>query len=229
MDYIPIAQTAIWAASRCSRTFSASSRCASSCASPRQSERRPRRRRSIVSKFERSKSEPIQGVPLPQARFLNRRTLHLRTAPARVVVRPGKSATEPRDIDPTDKTRANHIVARVLKLDAEVAARQLTEVLANFEGRHRNLLEIFEARATEMEAARGGPGCLNSESASLSGASAGVRLPCGVAAGRSRPDRACGGQARCGGGECCRTRDSGRSRHGPLAHRRRRTGRPPRI
>ena len=30
---------------------------------------------------------------------------------------------------------------------------------------------------------RGGPGCLNSLSASISGASAGVRLPCGLAAG----------------------------------------------
>ena len=34
---------------------------------------------------------------------------------------------------------------------AGVAAQQLTEVLENFEGRHRNLLEIFEARAAEME------------------------------------------------------------------------------
>ena len=35
----------------------------------------------------------------------------------------------------------------------EAAARQLSEVLENFEGRHRNLLEIFETRAAEMEEA----------------------------------------------------------------------------
>ena len=69
------------------------------------------------------------------------------------MVRPFKPATEPRDLNPTDKTRANHIVGRVLRLEPGVAARQLTEVLENFEGRHRNLLEIFEARAAEMEEA----------------------------------------------------------------------------
>jgi predicted GH43/DUF377 family glycosyl hydrolase len=39
----------------------------------------------------------------------------------------------------------------VLRLDAEASAQQLREVLENFEGRHRNLLETFEARAAEME------------------------------------------------------------------------------
>jgi predicted GH43/DUF377 family glycosyl hydrolase len=88
-----------------------------------------------------------------QSRFLNRQSLYLRPDPARVVVRPFKPATEPRDLNPTDKTRANHIVGRVLQLDAEAAARQLSNVLDNFEGRHRNLLEIFETRAAEMEEA----------------------------------------------------------------------------
>ena len=68
-------------------------------------------------------------------------------------MRPFKPATEPRDLNPTDKTRANHIVGRVLRLEPGAAARQLTEVLENFEGRHRNLLEIFETRAAEMEEA----------------------------------------------------------------------------
>jgi predicted GH43/DUF377 family glycosyl hydrolase len=68
-----------------------------------------------------------------------------------VVVRPFKPATEPRDLNPTDKTRANHIVDRVLALDAKTAALQLAEVLENFQGRHRNLLAIFEARADDME------------------------------------------------------------------------------
>ena len=90
---------------------------------------------------------------MSQPKFLNRQSLYLRPDPARVVVRPFKPATEPRDLNPTDKVRANHIVDRVLRLDAEASAQQLREVLENFEGRHRNLLDIFEARAAEMEGA----------------------------------------------------------------------------
>jgi predicted GH43/DUF377 family glycosyl hydrolase len=90
---------------------------------------------------------------LLQATFLNRQALHLRPDPARVIVRPFKPATEPRDLNPTDKTRANHIVDRVLALDSEAVASQLADVLENFQGRHRNLLETFESRADEMEQA----------------------------------------------------------------------------
>jgi predicted GH43/DUF377 family glycosyl hydrolase len=88
---------------------------------------------------------------LSQATFLNRQALYLRPDPARVVVRPFKPATEPRDFNPTDKTRANHIVDRVMALDPEGAAGHLADVLENFQGRHRNLLDKFEARADDME------------------------------------------------------------------------------
>ena len=88
---------------------------------------------------------------MPQLPVLNRQALHLRPDPTRVIVRPFKPATEPRDLNPTDKTRANHIVERVLGLDSETADRQLADVLENFLGRHRNLLQTFEARAAEME------------------------------------------------------------------------------
>lgn len=54
-------------------------------------------------------------------------------------------------MNPTDRLRANHIVTRVMGLDHEATMGQLAEVLANFDGRHRNLLERFEARADEME------------------------------------------------------------------------------
>ena len=77
---------------------------------------------------------------MSHASFLYRQALYLRPDPARVIVRPFKPATEPRDLNPTDKTRANHIVERVLALDPQVAANQLADVLVNFEGRHRNLL-----------------------------------------------------------------------------------------
>ena len=87
------------------------------------------------------------------ATFINRRALYLRPDPARVIVRPFKPTTEPRDLNPTDKTRANHIVERVLNLDPQAAAGQLADVLENFQGRHRNLLKTFERRADEMEEA----------------------------------------------------------------------------
>ncbi|MBB6093850.1 putative GH43/DUF377 family glycosyl hydrolase [Povalibacter uvarum] len=66
-------------------------------------------------------------------------------------MRPFRPAIEPRDLNATDKTRANHIVDRVLALDAATAELQLADVLQNFQGRHRNLLEAFESRADDME------------------------------------------------------------------------------
>ncbi len=68
-----------------------------------------------------------------------------------MVVRAFKPATEPRDLNPADKTRANHIVSRVLSMTPEDAEHNLAEVLENFDGRHRNLLDTFDARAAEME------------------------------------------------------------------------------
>jgi predicted GH43/DUF377 family glycosyl hydrolase len=88
---------------------------------------------------------------LSQVTFLNRQALHLRPDPARVVVRPFKPAVEPSYFNPTDKIRANHIIDRVMALDPEMVATQLADVLENFQGRHRDLLATFEARADEME------------------------------------------------------------------------------
>jgi predicted GH43/DUF377 family glycosyl hydrolase len=58
----------------------------------------------------------------------------------------------------------------VLRLDAEASAQQLREVLENFEGRHRNLLDIFEARAAEMEDALAPHAQLNKTQRGLIGA-----------------------------------------------------------
>ena len=88
---------------------------------------------------------------LSTSSLLHRQGVYLRPDPARVVVRQFKPATEPRDLNPTDKTRANHIVERVLALDPAAAAAELAEVLENFQGRHRNLLGLFESRAHDME------------------------------------------------------------------------------
>ena len=86
-----------------------------------------------------------------QADLLKRQALELRPDPARVVVRPFKPTIEPRDLNPTDRTRANHIVDRVLALSADAAKSNLADVLAHFESRHRNLVEVFDSRANEME------------------------------------------------------------------------------
>jgi predicted GH43/DUF377 family glycosyl hydrolase len=85
--------------------------------------------------------------------FLTRQALHLRPDSSRVIVRPFKPATEPRDLNSTERSRANNIVERVLSLDDQATATQLSDILENFEGRHRNLLRIFEARADAMEEA----------------------------------------------------------------------------
>ncbi|WP_413990813.1 glycoside hydrolase family 130 protein [Labrys okinawensis] len=86
-----------------------------------------------------------------QSPAFNRQNVYLRPNPARVIVRPFRPATEPRDLSPVDKTRANHIVDRVLALSPEEATLELTEVLGNFQSRHRNLLTLLERRAEEME------------------------------------------------------------------------------
>ncbi len=90
---------------------------------------------------------------MSQTTFLNRQALYLRPDPTRVIVRPFRPTVEPGDLKPTDKTRANHIVDRVMALDPAEAESQLADVLVNFEGRHRNLLAKFETRAVEMERA----------------------------------------------------------------------------
>jgi predicted GH43/DUF377 family glycosyl hydrolase len=68
-----------------------------------------------------------------------------------VIVRPFRLATEPRKLNSTDVTRANNIVGRVLALSRDDAALLLTDILDNFDSRHRNLLVEFETRADEME------------------------------------------------------------------------------
>ena len=107
---------------------------------------------------------------MSQSSFLNRQALYLRPDPARVLVRAFKPATEPRDFNSTDKTRANHIVDRVLALDLETAAEQLAEVLDNFRGRHRHLLATCEARADEMEDAFAAHGAFSKTQRRLVGA-----------------------------------------------------------
>jgi len=89
----------------------------------------------------------------PDTDVFQRQALSLRPDPARVIVRPFRPTTEPRDLQPTDKRRANHIVDRVLSLDPAAAALELRDVLDNFETRHRDLTATLDSRAAEMESA----------------------------------------------------------------------------
>lgn len=102
--------------------------------------------------------------------FLNRQALHLRPDPSRVVVRPFRPAVEPRNFNPIDKTRADHIVDRALALDAAEVSSLLAATLENFDGRHRNLLATFERRALEMEDAFTDHGSFSREQRQLIGA-----------------------------------------------------------
>ena len=85
-----------------------------------------------------------------QATFLHRQALNLRPDPARVVVRSFKPTTEPRDLNPTDKTRANHIVERVLALDPKVPDQPHSAVVATLltllKTKHTIALNIAETR-----------------------------------------------------------------------------------
>ena len=88
---------------------------------------------------------------MPEFPLLSRQALSLRPDPARVLVRPFRPATEPRGLNQTDEVRANNIIDRVMALDEESATTQLAEILDSFQGRHRDLMAICEARTLEME------------------------------------------------------------------------------
>src|SRR6202453_2846302 len=90
-------------------------------------------------------------LPVSAFTFFNRQPLYLRPDPSRVVVRPFRLASEPRDFTPTHWKRVDHIVGRVLEMDAHTTASLLDDVLQNFEGRNRNLLAKFEGGGAEME------------------------------------------------------------------------------
>jgi hypothetical protein len=71
---------------------------------------------------------------LSQSRFMNRQSLYPRPNPTRVVVRPFKPATEPRDLNSTDKPAADRDRA---KKDDELSLRDAIERLLRppmFEG-----------------------------------------------------------------------------------------------
>ena len=79
--------------------------------------------------------------------------LCLRPDATRVLLRPFRPTVEPRDTNPIDKPRVNHIVSRIVALSAEAVDAELSDVLARFAHRHPELLEVLDTRATDMEVA----------------------------------------------------------------------------
>ena len=105
-----------------------------------------------------------------QSPFFNRHPLYLRPDPSRVIVRAFRPSIEPRDYNPIDASRANHIVARVLALDEVEAQSVLAGVLENFDDPQRNLLASFEQRAAEMDEVFAGHEAFSPTQRSLIGA-----------------------------------------------------------
>ena len=101
--------------------------------------------------------------------ILHRQQVFLRPDPARLILLPFKPATEPHEFNPTDMTRANHIVDLVMAMDLPVAQRLLDDVLADFADRHHDLSAQFEARAVEMAGVTGAHGGLCSVQRQLIG------------------------------------------------------------
>jgi predicted GH43/DUF377 family glycosyl hydrolase len=107
---------------------------------------------------------------LTDLRFFNRQALYLRPDPARVVVRPFRPAVEPREANAIDTTRVHHIVTRVLALSEAEAEALLAATFDNFDDRHRNLPDVFAARAREIVDAAGDAGWISTTRRQLIGA-----------------------------------------------------------
>src|ERR1700736_5000125 len=86
-----------------------------------------------------------------------------------------------------------------------------------------------DATLRKRLAKRAGSGCLNNNSASISGASAGVRPPRGAEENRSRLDPGCGRQGSNAVVARCKSRDIDQSSFAPHRRFRRLADRPPRI
>ena len=106
MGSTPIGPTRTWVPSRYCRTCWPWSTSAGSCARmlPRLhgSTRPDARSECLTSSNRRPTSQGSRKLSQPT--FFNRQALYLRPDPARVIVRPFKPATEPRDFNRTDKT-----------------------------------------------------------------------------------------------------------------------------
>ncbi len=98
---------------------------------------------------------PDPRLPLvePGSSLFIHHDLCLRPDPRRVISRPFRPSVEPRDLNPIDRPRVNHIVDRIVALSPEVVEVELAGVLLGFEHRHPAFVELLDTRAAEMEVA----------------------------------------------------------------------------
>lgn len=83
--------------------------------------------------------------------LVHKQDLFIYPDPERVLLRAFRPTIEPRELNPIDKRRANHIIDRVCALGEGDVATLLADTIAEFGGRHQNLLSVFEARARNLE------------------------------------------------------------------------------
>ena len=79
----------------------------------------------------------------------------LRPDPSLVVIRPFHIAPEPRDLHPTQVSRARRIFTTVAELDAETCQRELSNVNSDFENRHWETRSLYLERNALICAAIG--------------------------------------------------------------------------
>ena len=77
-------------------------------------------------------------------------SLHLLPNPARVVIRPLKLASEPRELNPVDDWRMHRIIAAVRAMDTRTVKAELVLVLNDFENRHYDIRKVFEERYEQV-------------------------------------------------------------------------------
>ena len=76
----------------------------------------------------------------------------IRPEPSRVLMRPFHIAVEPRDLNPTQTSRAERIVNGVRALSAREVQAEIALVTSEFEARHPNILGWFRERWREVAA-----------------------------------------------------------------------------
>lgn len=81
---------------------------------------------------------------------MDQQEFHLHPDADRVVLRPFTPSTELRNDTQLHYTRTIQIINRIRTLDAEATADLLTEVMNNFNTRHRAMSEQFERRAVQL-------------------------------------------------------------------------------
>ena len=88
------------------------------------------------------KFENVKPPQKPAAELIQRTSTVLKPNDGRVILRPFSSSSE---------AQARHMIARVMTMSEENVSRWLTEVLANFMGRHLDIQDFFRTRFEQVK------------------------------------------------------------------------------